>query len=150
MLKIAIFDCRSKRVNSGTMHSLFIVQRGLIQARCIVLSIKFAINLGKKHVNIAMATVLLRHPIFIKCWSYHRKKAPWQLNKYSLYLRHLCRGVYSFHLSIRMFIRSFVCLFICSFVCSFIRGIISKFYIQATGVEYISPTTHQKAFIFGP
>ena len=29
-------------------------------------------------------------------------------------------------------------------------GITSKFYVQATRVEYISPTTHQKAFIFGP
>ena len=62
---------------------------------------------------------------------------------------HLCRVVYSFRLSVRMFIRSFVC----SFVRSYFRpvcGITSKFYVQATWAEYISPTTHQKAFIFGP
>ena len=51
----------------------------------------------------------------------------------------------------------FVFLFVCSsvhmFVCSYfrpVRGITSKLYVQATRVEYISPTTHQKAFIFGP
>ena len=40
-----------------------------------------------------------------------------------------------------------------SFVRSYfrpVRGITSKFYVQATRVKYISPTTHQKAFIFGP
>ena len=54
---------------------------------------------------------------------------------------------------IRLFIRLFVRSFVCSFVCSYfgpIRGITSKFYVQATWAEYISPTTHQKAFIFGP
>ena len=59
-----------------------------------------------------------------------------------LYPRHLCQGVYS----------SFVCLFVRLFVHSYfrpVRGITSKFYVQATRVEYISPTTHQKAFIFG-
>ena len=30
----------------------------------------------------------------------------------SLYPRHLCRGVYSFRLSVRMFVRSFVCSFV--------------------------------------
>ena len=47
----------------------------------------------------------------------------------------------------------FVFLFVRTYVCSYfrpIRGITSKFYMQATRVEYISPTTHQKAFIFGP
>ena len=58
-----------------------------------------------------------------------------------LYPRHLCRGVYSFCLSIRMFVRSYF---------RPVRGITSKFYGQATRVEYISPTTHQKAFIFRP
>ena len=58
-----------------------------------------------------------------------------------LYPQHLCRGVYSFRLSVGMFVRSYF---------RPIRGITSKFYIKATGVEYISPTTHQKAFIFGP
>ena len=58
---------------------------------------------------------------------------------------HLCRGVYSFRLSVRMFVRSFVRLYFRPH-----REITSKFYVQATRVEYISTTTHQKAFIFGP
>ena len=53
----------------------------------------------------------------------------------------ICRGVYSFRFSVRMFVRSYF---------RPVRGITSKFYGQATRVEYISPTTHQKAFIFGP
>ena len=43
-----------------------------------ILSIKLAVILIKNHVTVSMATVLLRHPIFIKCWGYHRNKAPWQ------------------------------------------------------------------------
>ena len=62
-----------------------------------------------------------------------------------LYPLHLCRGVYSFRLSVRMFVRLFVRSYFRS-----VRGINSKFYGQANRVEYISPTTHQKAFIFGP
>ena len=34
----------------------------------------------------------------------------------SLYPRHLCRGVYSFHLDVCPFVCSFVCLFVCLFV----------------------------------
>ena len=34
----------------------------------------------------------------------------------SLYPRHLCRGVYSFRLSVRMFVRLFVRSFVCSFL----------------------------------
>ena len=53
------------------------------------------------------------------------------------------RGIYfsSFHSSVGMFVRSYF---------HPVRGITSKFYVQATRAEYISPTTHQKAFIFGP
>ena len=45
--------------------------------------------------------------------------------------------------------------FVCSFLCLFVRnsipyGITSKFYVKATQMEYILPTTHQKAFLFGP
>ena len=59
-----------------------------------------------------------------------------------LYPRHLCRGVYSFHLPfVRSYVRSYF---------HPVGGITLKFYVQATRVEYISPTTHQKAFIFGP
>ena len=52
-----------------------------------------------------------------------------------------------------VFVFLFVSLFVRLFIRSYFRpvhGITSKFYMQATRVEYISPTTHQKAFIFGP
>ena len=58
---------------------------------------------------------------------------------------HKCRGVYSFRLSVRPFVRTYVRSYFRP-----VRGITSKFYVQATRVENISPTTHQKAFIFGP
>ena len=71
----------------------------------------------------------------------------------SLYPRHLCRGVYSFRLD--------VCPFVCSFVCFlrlFVRSLLSvtfveftsKFLVKVSLSEYISLTTHQKAFIFEP
>ena len=72
-----------------------------------------------------------------------------------LYPRHLCRGVYSFRLSVR----PFVCLYVRSFVCSFVlpsvawnlrQSFASKFCVKVSQVVYISATTHQKAFIFGP
>ena len=78
--------------------------------------------------------------------------------------RHLCRGVYSFytpgiyaegyivfalmfvHSSIRMFVRSFVrSLLSVTFV-----EFTSKFLVKVSLSEYISLTTHQKAFIFEP
>ena len=71
-----------------------------------------------------------------------------------LYPRHLCRGVYSFRLD--------VCPFVCSFVHSFVRVFVrsllsvtfveftSKFLVKVSLSEYISLTTHQKAFIFEP
>ena len=60
------------------------------------------------------------------------------------YPRHLCRGVYSFRLSVRMFVRSFV-------PTSFRHvEFASKFCVKVSQVVYISATTHQKAFIFGP
>ena len=59
-----------------------------------------------------------------------------------LYSWHLCRGVYSFRLSV------------CPFVCSFVRSLLSvalveftsKFSVKISLSGYI---THQKAFIFG-
>ena len=63
----------------------------------------------------------------------------------SLYPLHLCRGVYSFRLSIC----PYMCSFVQSFVCLYfrpIRGITSKFYMQATRVEYIS-TNHSSESI---
>ena len=67
-----------------------------------------------------------------------------------LYPRHLCREVYSFRLSVRPFV--------CSFVCSYVRSLLSvtfvefssKFLAKVSPSEYISLTTHQKAFIFEP
>ena len=63
-----------------------------------------------------------------------------------LYPRHLCRGVYSFCLS--------VCLFVCSFVCSLLSvtfvEFTSKFLVKVSLSEYISLTADQKAFIFEP
>ena len=63
---------------------------------------------------------------------------------------HLCRGVYSFRLDVSPFV--------CSFVCSFVRSLLSvtfveftsKFLVKVSLSEYISQTTHQKAFIFEP
>ena len=64
----------------------------------------------------------------------------------SLYPRHLCRGVYSFPLDV------------CPFVCLFVRSLLSvtfveftsKFLVKVFLSEYISLTSHQKAFIFEP
>ena len=50
----------------------------------------------------------------------------------------------SFRLSVRMLVRLFVPFVIPS------RGITSKFYVKVCQVGYISPTTYQKAFLFGP
>ena len=69
-----------------------------------------------------------------------------------LYHRHLCRGVYSFRLSVR----PIVCSFVLSFVCPFFRSLLSvtfvdftsKFLVKVSLSDYISLTTNQKAFIF--
>ena len=61
-----------------------------------------------------------------------------------LYPRHLCRGVYSFRLSVRLY----VCLFVRTSV-TFVE-FASKFCVKVSQVVYISATTYQKAFIFGP
>ena len=54
------------------------------------------------------------------------------------------RGVFSFGLSVRPFV--------CSFVRSFVTFVefTSKFLVKVSLSEYISLTTHQKAFIFDP
>ena len=46
----------------------------------------------------------------------------------------------------------FVFLFVSSFVCTSFRRVefASKFCVKVSQVMYISATTHQKAFIFGP
>ena len=65
-----------------------------------------------------------------------------------LYPRHLCRRVYSFRLSVRPFVRSYVRSFVRNSV-PFVE-FASKFCVKVSQVVYISATTHQKAFIFGP
>ena len=59
-----------------------------------------------------------------------------------LYPRHLCRGEYSFHLD--------VCPFVCSLLSVTFVEFTSKFLVKVSLSEYISLTTHQKAFIFEP
>ena len=63
-----------------------------------------------------------------------------------LYPRHLCQGVYSFRLAVRMF----VCLFIRSLLSVTFVEFTSKFLVKVSLSGYISLTTHQKAFIFEP
>ena len=71
---------------------------------------------------------------------------------YLLYPRHLCRRVYSFRLSVRPFVRLYVRLFVRSFVRTSVTFVefASKFCVKVSQVMYISATTYQKAFIFGP
>ena len=49
-------------------------------------------------------------------------------------------------------VRSYVHSFVCSFVRTSFRRVefASKFCVKVSRVVYISATTHQKAFIFGP
>ena len=75
-----------------------------------------------------------------------------------LYPRHLCRGVYSFRLDVCPFVRSYVRSFVRSLVRVFVRSLLSvtfveftsKFLVKVSLSEYISLTTHWKAFIFEP
>ena len=79
-----------------------------------------------------------------------------------LYPRHLCRGVYSFlypgiyAAGYIVFALTFVRSYVRSFVRVFVRSLlwfvefISKFLVKVSLSEYISLTTHQKAFIFEP
>ena len=59
-----------------------------------------------------------------------------------LYPWHLCRGVCSFRLSVHQFI----CLLLSDTFVEFT----SKFFVKVSLSEYVSLTTHQKAFIFDP
>ena len=53
---------------------------------------------------------------------------------------------------VRSYVRMFVRSFVRSFVCTSFRRLefASKFCVKVSQVVYISATTHQKAFIFGP
>ena len=50
------------------------------------------------------------------------------------------------------FVRSSVCMFVCLFVRTSVTFVefASKFCVKVSQVVYISATTYQKAFIFGP
>ena len=52
--------------------------------------------------------------------------------------------------SVLMFVRSFVCLFVRSLLSVTFVEFTSKFLVKVSLSEYISLTTHQKAFIFEP
>ena len=59
---------------------------------------------------------------------------------------------------VRSYVHSFVRSFVRSFICVFVRSLLSltfveftsKFLVKVSLSEYISLTTHQKAFIFEP
>ena len=64
---------------------------------------------------------------------------------------HLCRGVYRFRIDVCPFVRSYVRSIVRSFVTfRHARKFTSKFLVKVSLSEYISLTTHQKAFIFEP
>ena len=48
------------------------------------------------------------------------------------------------------YFRLSICPFVCSFVRISFRRVRAKIYVRVSQVGYISPTTHQKTFIFGP
>ena len=71
---------------------------------------------------------------------------------------HYTPGIYAegYIVFVFPFVRSYVRMFVRSFVRSFVRTsfrhveFASKFCVKVSQVVYISATTHQKAFIFGP
>ena len=74
-------------------------------------------------------------------------------------IAHLCSinytpGIYAdgYIVFVFPFVRSYVRSFVCSFVRTSFRHVefASKFCVKVSQVVYISATTHQKAFIFGP
>ena len=88
---------------------------------------------------------LLYHSLcicFSHCSSHYENTLPF------LYPWHLCRGLYSFRLSIRLCIRSCVHSFVPPSVT--LMEFMSKFYIKVSLNWYISLTANQKALIFWP
>ena len=68
-------------------------------------------NIAEVSKNCMQNRMLLPHPLY-------------QKTLLCLYHRHLCRGVYSFRLSVRSFVCSFVRLFVCSVVHLFVRSFV--------------------------
>ena len=79
-------------------------------------------------------------------------------DKYAVSIAYYTPGIYAegYIVFVFPFVRSYVRSFVCSFVRSFVRTsfrrveFASKFCVKVSQVVYISATTHQKAFIFGP
>ena len=98
----------------------------------------------------------MRKPAFCLC----KKKDADQLCGDREADHHLCYtpGIYAegYIVFVFPFVRSYVRMFVRSFVRSFVRTsfrhveFASKFCVKVSQVVYISATTHQKAFIFGP
>ena len=80
------------------------------------------------------------------------------LTPYYTFATHYTPGIYAegYIVFAFPFVRSYVRMFVRSFVRSFVRTsfrrveFASKFCVKVSQVVYISATTHQKAFIFGP
>ena len=74
--------------------------------------------------------------------------------KFSVGQHHYTPGIYAdgYIVFVFPFVRSSVCMFVCSFVRNSVTFIefASKFCVKVSQVVYISATTYQKAFIFGP
>ena len=93
--------------------------------------------------------------IFVTYITYPRNQLITYLSNYTpgIYAEGYIVFVFPFVRSyVRMFVRSFVRSFVCSFVRTSFRRVefASKFCVKVSQVVYISATTHQKAFIFGP
>ena len=102
----------------------------------------FDLEAAMKHMQVKEKGKMISEEIYWHAVSLFSRKHVFssRLKHYLLYPRHLCRRVYSFRLSVRMFVRNSV---------TFVE-FASKFCVKVSQVVYISATTHQKAFIFGP
>ena len=65
----------------------------------------------------------------------------------SLYPRHLCRGVYSFRLSVRPFVCSYVRSFVCSFVRSFVLPSVAWNLRQSFALKFLKWCISQQLLI---
>ena len=112
-------------------------------------------TLTKSHISATSEAVNI-YTFFSANWN--RSDVQSDCRESLLYPRHLCHGVYSFRLDVCLFVRSYVRSLVRSFVRVFVRSLLSvtfveftsKFLVKVSLSEYISLTTHQKAFIFEP
>ena len=123
--------CVSTRAPGPKIH----LSKSTLAIRTTVLPIRILIRTTVVPIRILIRTTVVPIRILIRTTG---------ITNTLLYPRLLCRGVYSFRLSVRPFVRSFV-------RTSFPRvEFASKFCVKVSQVVYISATTYQKAFIFGP